>query len=143
MSVRMAREYSRAPMSNADVSRRSRIGPLVWWLGLGTTCLVTLAVSLVAYREGLAYFGIPQADKAVHISIGGALAFFLDGVLRRRTVDVGRLRIPVAALLILVPAAIEEFLQRYSPNRESSFADYAADLVGVALGVWLSRRVDR
>lgn len=130
-------------MSNAAVTRRSRIGPFVWWLGLGTTALVTLATSLVAYREGLSYWGIPQGDKAVHIGIGGALAFFLDGVVGRRTVGAGRLRFPLAAVLILVPAAIEEFLQRYSPNRESSIFDYAADVVGVALGVWLSRRIDR
>ena len=120
---------------------RPRIGPVVWWLGLAATALVALALSLVAYSKGLTFFGIPQGDKAVHIGIGGALAFFLDGVLRRRTIALGALRVPVAALLILVPAAIEEFLQRYSPNRSSSIADYLADVAGVAFGVWLSRRV--
>jgi 4-amino-4-deoxy-L-arabinose transferase-like glycosyltransferase len=124
-------------------ARPPRIATPVWWLGLGATALVTLAISFVAYSEGIAYFGIPQGDKAVHLSVGAALAFFLDGVLRRRMVGAGRVRVPLAALLVLVPAGVEELLQRYSPNRQSSFADYAADVAGVALGVWLSRRIAR
>lgn len=120
-----------------------QVSTRVWWLGLVATGLACVAVSLVAYSEGLTYGGIPQADKAVHLGFGAGLAFFLDGALKRRVVGTGRIRVPLAALAILVPAGIEEYLQRFSPNRESSFADYAADVVGVALGIWFSRRVGR
>jgi hypothetical protein len=56
-----------------------------WWIGVvlifgGAACL-----TLLAYREGLPDFiqRIPQSDKVVHFGIGGLLAFFLDGALRR------------------------------------------------------------
>lgn len=132
----MTREESERP-----ARRDPKIGPAVWWLGLATTGLATLVLSLVAYREGITY-PVPHGDKAVHLTIGGALAFFLDGVLRRRALRLGPVHAPLAAVLVLAPAGIEEILQRFSPNRSSSFADFAADIAGVALGVWLSRRVD-
>lgn len=123
---------------------RPRVGGAIYRLGLVATVFVTGVLSLIAYKEGLPFDEIlPNLDKAVHFSVGGALAFFLDGVLRRRAVRLGPLAVPLAALLVLVPAGIEEFLQRYSPNRTSSFADFAADVAGVAFGVWLSRRLGR
>ena len=123
------------------------IRPLVWWLGFATSALVAGSLSLLAYVEGIptTAAGIPQIDKVLHFTIGGMLAFFLDGLLRRRMIPArskGRVSVPLAAMLILVPAAIEEFFQRYSPNRSSSFGDFAADVAGVALAIWFSRRVD-
>jgi VanZ family protein len=115
----------------------------VWWLGLGASALVAGVLSLVAYDEGLPFDQLPQLDKAVHFGIGGALAFFLDGVLRRRQVRVGLVGIPLAALLVLIPAGIEEFLQRFSTYRMSSLGDFTADVAGVAFFVWLSRRISR
>ena len=120
-----------------------RIGPAVWWFGLGGSVLVAAVLSLVSYAEGLPFDQLPHLDKAVHFGLGGALAFFLDGVLRRRMLRVGPVGVPLAAALILVPAGIEEFLQRYSSNRTSSFGDFAADVAGVTFFVWLSRRVGR
>jgi VanZ family protein len=123
----------------------ARIRRFVWWLGFGTSALVAGSLSLLAYAEGIptTLDGVPQIDKGLHFGIGGMLAFFLDGVLRRRMLRVLSISLPLAAVVILVPAAIEELLQRFSPNRSSSFADFAADLTGVAVGVWISRRVAR
>lgn len=153
MSVRIAGEYSRSSMPDTlgsggapgelATSAPPRIGPVVWWLGLGTSVLVAASLSLVSYAEGLPFDQLPQLDKAVHFGMGGALAFFLDGVLRRRMLRVGRLALPLAAVLILLPAGIEEFLQRYSIYRTSSFGDFAADVAGVAFFIWLSRRIGR
>lgn len=105
--------------------------------------LIAASLSLVSYAEGLPFDRVPHLDKAVHFGLGGALAFFLDGVLRRRMLRIGPTAVPLAAALVLVPAGIEEFLQRYSINRTSSFGDFAADVAGVAFFVWLSRRVSR
>ena len=120
-----------------------RIGPAVWWFGLLGSGLVAAVLSLVSYSEGLPFDQVPHLDKAVHFGLGGALAFFLDGVLRRRMVRVGPLAAPLAALMVLVPAGIEEFLQRYAINRTSSLGDFSADVAGVTVFVWLSRRVSR
>ncbi len=153
MSVRITGEYSRSPMPDTlgseqtpgelATSARPRIGPAVWWLGLIACVLVGASLSIVSYAEGLPFDQVPQLDKVVHFGLGGALAFFLDGVLRRRMLRIGPIALPLAAVLVLVPAGIEEFLQRYSVNRTSSFGDYAADVVGVTFFVWLSRRASR
>ena len=120
-----------------------RIGPAVWWCGLLGSGLIAAILSLVSYSEGLPFDQVPHLDKAVHFGLGGALAFFLDGVLRRRMLRVGPVSAPLAAVMLLVPAGVEEFLQRYSIYRTSSLGDFAADVAGVTFFVWLSRRVSR
>lgn len=124
---------------------RPRVAPRVWWLGLGATFFVACVLSLDAYLEGLPaiFERVRFLDKALHFSLAGALAFFLDGSLKRRMLRIGIVAVPVAAVLLLAPLAVEEFLQRFSTNRSSSFTDYAADVAGVATLIWLSRRVDR
>lgn len=122
-----------------------RVGPVVWWFGLGATSFVAACSTWIVYREGLPerFAAIPELDKALHLGMAGALAFFLDGVLRRRALRVGRSSVPLAAVLLLVPAGIEEFFQRYSVHRSSSLGDFAADVAGVAIFIWLSRRIGR
>ncbi len=115
-----------------------------WWTGVLLISAIAGYLSVLAYAEGLprVFEIVPQTDKAVHFSIAGLLAFFLDGALRRRALFVGsRFPVPLAAILILVPAAIEEYLQRYATYRTSSIWDFTADLAGVVLLILLSRRV--
>jgi polysaccharide biosynthesis protein VpsQ len=128
-----------------DDDARPLIGPAVWWFGLAATVLVTAVLSLLSYAQGMpaAFDEVPQLDKALHFGLGGSLAFFLDGALRRRALRVGPVSLPLASVLLLVPAGIEEFLQRFSTYRTSSIADFAADVAGVTLFIWLSRRVSR
>ncbi len=117
-----------------------------WWIGLSVIIAGAGYLTLLAYREGLPeiFARIPQFDKVVHFTTAGLLVVFLDGALRNRTAfTIGGVAIPVAALLVLVPAAIEEFLQRYSVHRTSSIWDFVADLLGVVVLVALSRRVWR
>ena len=116
------------------------------WVGVGVICAAAGWLTLLAYREGLPsiFQRVPQFDKVVHFTIGGLLALFLDGALRHRSAfTIAGVAIPVAALLVLVPAGIEEFLQRYSVHRTSSIYDFVADLLGVVLLLSLSRRVRR
>jgi VanZ family protein len=119
----------------------------VSWFGLGGIVLIAGALSLQAYREGLpsAMESVPHLDKFFHFTIGGTMAFFLDILLRRRMVRIAALRvaIPLTALLLLIPAGIEEYLQRYSIYRSSSIWDFAADTAGVVFFIWLSRRLVR
>ena len=126
--------------------------------GLRWQVLVGTSIDIVAAT--LATHALPEAAAGIALlllfnigsaalllplrfGLGGALAFALDGVLRRRMLRIGPIAAPLAAILVLVPAGIEEFLQRYSINRTSSFGDFAADVVGVSFFVWLSRRLGR
>ena len=114
-----------------------------WWTGLLLVGAVAVYLSSLAYAEGLPHVFrvIPQFDKVVHFTVAGLLASFLDGALGRRVLFGGsRLAVPLGAVLILVPAGIEEYLQRYSTYRTSSIWDFAADLAGVVVLVTLSRR---
>jgi len=114
-----------------------------WWCGFGAVTAGAGYLSALAYREGLpAIFQlVPQFDKVVHFTTAGLLAFFLDGALRRRTAfSIDGRAISVAALVILVPAGVEEYLQRFSTYRTSSIWDFVADLLGVLVFIPLSRR---
>lgn len=114
-----------------------------WWTGLLLVVAGAAYLSSLAYAEGLPeiFRVVPQFDKVVHFTVTGLLAFFLDGALGRRALFPGsRVEVPLAAVAVLAPAAIEEYLQRYSVHRTSSIWDFAADLAGVVVLVTLSRR---
>lgn len=113
-----------------------------WWAGFFAVVGVALRLSLLAYEERLPEM-LRELDKVVHFTMAGLLAFFLDGALRQRAFALGRLRLPVAGTALLLVVGIEEYLQRYSVHRTSSFGDYAADVAGVVVLTWLSRRVGR
>jgi VanZ family protein len=115
-----------------------------WWTGLALVSAVAGYLTILAYSERLpAVFRlVPQFDKGVHFSIAGLLAGFLDGALRRRALfAASRFPVSLAAALVLVPAGIEEYLQRYATSRTSSIWDFAADVAGVVVLVSVSRRV--
>jgi VanZ family protein len=116
-----------------------------WWAGFGAVLAGAVCLSALAYHQGLpdVFQVVPQFDKVVHFTTGGLLVFFLDGALRRRTAfTIAARAVPLSALFILVPAGIEEYLQRYSSYRTSSIWDFVADLLGVLVFLPLSRRRD-
>lgn len=144
----------RPPLARFDRPRaerpRKKVARSFWWLGLAASVGLGLFLSALAYSEGLPRVvqETPQLDKVLHFSLTAIVGFFFDGVLARRMLDVRTrserapiARVPIAALLILVPAGIEEYLQRFTSNRTSSIYDFAADVAGVVFGIWLSRRV--
>jgi VanZ family protein len=117
-----------------------------WWMAVGVIFGGAACLTVLAYHEGLPDFiqRVPQSDKIVHFAIGGLLALFLDGALRRRNAfTIAGVAIPLAALVVLVPAGLEEYLQRYSVHRTSSIWDFVADLLGVVVALTLSRRLRR
>jgi hypothetical protein len=120
--------------------RRKPVVPVWrWWTGFAITAALAVGLTVLAYREELpSSFVTGYRDKIWHFSLSGLLTFFLDGALRRRGIGPGG-RIPLAPLLILLPAGLEEYLQRYATFRTSSFGDLAADAAGVVVFLWLSR----
>jgi VanZ family protein len=120
------------------------VAPWRWWAGFALVIAIAVYMTRLAYAGDLpsAFARIPQSDKAIHFTVTGMLAFFLDGALRRRMIFRGSaFPVPLGAVAILVPAGIEEYLQRYATLRTSSLWDFAADLAGVVVLVSLSRRL--
>ncbi len=104
----------------------------ILWPQLG---LVT-AISLVAYTGALsggrvAWLGVPGMDKVLHFTLFGLLALGVHLHTRGRTVAGGR--IPLAVLVPLLGATLEELVQATSPHRSADLADLLADLLGMLL----------
>lgn len=117
------------------------VAPWRWWAGFGVIVVIAAGMSIVSYVEGLpSVFGEGQNDKILHFLLAGLLSFFLDGALARRSVPRLGFAIPLAAVLVLVPVGLEEYLQRYAILRTSSIWDFVADIGGVACFIPLSRR---
>lgn len=85
----------------------------------------------------------PHGDKLCHFAIFGALAFFAHRALGFRTLVVFGFRIPVAPLLVLTLATVEELSQAFFPQRTLDVVDWLSDLCGITTFSWLSQRLGR
>lgn len=117
-----------------------------------TFCRAGFALQLgaVVLIASLAWLGlvptrlarIPNIDLMGHATLIGLLAFFLDGALDYRPLLRARAAwLRAAPALVLSVAGLEEFLQRFGVHRTSSWSDFAADLIGVVVLTWLSKRI--
>ena len=138
-----------------DEPRHRRIRWLLW-PQLGVVLLVTQ----------MAYLGVlpwrllawPNADKVMHFLLFGAVAFWLNLWLNGRGWTMGltnrraqgrsqdesssmprRVTVPLAVLLPLTVALVEEGMQSFSALRTASLLDLGADLLGLLFFWWLSR----
>jgi hypothetical protein len=107
-------------------------------VGYGT---MVFCIGLGAYLGVLPTFiaAVPHLDLLMHLLLIGGVAFFLDGALQQRPLYRGRGSL--AGLAVIAVAGFEEWAQRFSPRRSSTWEDFFADVIGVFLMVWLSRRV--
>jgi VanZ family protein len=125
-----------------ESERTARTRQLAWWGGFVVTLAWALLATVLAYQERMPNI-FRDHDKVVHFCVAGALAFFLDGALKRRMIGGRHVNVPMASVVLLVPMALEEYLQRYATFRTASFGDFAADFAGVVALTWLSRRAGR
>jgi hypothetical protein len=103
-------------------------------MGFAASIVLVVSMSILAYAGRVPAWVAPNDfDKVLHFSMCGALVFFLDRALGGRNAWRGTWAPPLAALLILVPVAIEEYLQRLSPVRSSSIWDFTADAAGAVV----------
>jgi hypothetical protein len=112
--------------------------------GFAAHLTLVVLISIGAYAGALptSIAAVPHLDLLGHAILIGGLAFFLDGALEHRGLLRDRAFPRLGPVLVLVAAGIEEYAQRFSPRRDSSWSDYAADVVGVCFFAWLSLRVD-
>ncbi len=103
-----------------------------WWQGLfGLALPLSLVTSLVPLR--LKQDTLEHADKLMHVGAFAGLSVLAC------LAWPGRLRIVAVGLLAY--GVLIEVLQSYFPPRTASLADVVADAVGIALGIWLTRRL--
>lgn len=117
--------------------------PFIWpwflWPQLAIAFLATL----------MAYLGIlpthllrwPYADKVIHFVLFGALAFWLNLWLRGRTIQIRDWAVPVALLILIAAAIVEESLQGLSSLRTLGWGDLLSNILGLVVFWWLSQQV--
>jgi VanZ family protein len=94
---------------------------------------LVVALSIVAYRGGVPGFVAAHgADKVLHAAMGFTLALLLTRALRGRAL--------LAAAVVFVPIALDEYLQRFSATRTSDWSDLIADIVGIGIATVVSKR---
>lgn len=104
--------------------------------------LASFALFLVVVFVG-AYSGlipteiraIPYYDSIGHFVLYGLLAFFATAAYQR-LLKVGRIRIPMAIVIVSSIAVVDEFTQTFSTMRTFSYTDLGWGLFGVMV-VWL------
>lgn len=101
-----------------------------------------VAIAVGAYTGALptSLPNFPHADLVGHALLIGVLALLVDGVLGWSAPRLAGW-LHVGPALVLVVAGVEEWAQRFSTRRTSSWSDFAADVVGVCFFCWLGARL--
>jgi len=86
---------------------------------------------------------VPHIDLLFHAILIGLLGAFLDGSLGFRRLTPGLPFPRLGAALVILAAGIEEYAQRFSPRRTSTYSDFIADVVGVLFFSWLAKLARR
>jgi VanZ family protein len=88
-----------------------------------------VGVSVAAYAGMVPPFvSAHGVDKVLHAATGATLTWLLARVLGGR--------VWLAALLVLLPLATDEYFQRFSATRSSDWADLGADGLGAAVAIF-------
>ena len=101
------------------------------WL-LWPQAALVVVVTWLAYLHLLPPGGLlslPYADKVLHFTLFGLVAFFAELWLRGRRIG----PVPVAIALPMGLAALEELAQTLSPHRTADLTDLLCDLAGMCL----------
>lgn len=93
---------------------------------------LVIALSCFAYAGGAPGFVAAHGlDKVLHAAMGFTLTFLLA---RARPGQA-----PLAGVVVFLPIALDEYLQRFSASRSSDWNDLLADVIGITAAVLLTR----
>lgn len=118
-------------------------GWLRWavWLQLALVLVITLLAYTGLMPRGWG-LGLPHADKLLHLILFGLLSFFLHLWLGGRWISFRlstyRPALPLAGLLVLGGAAVEELLQLLSRRRSADPVDLMCDVAGIVAAIGLA-----
>ena len=108
-------------------------------------------VAVIIIISQIAYMGLlplhllqwPLADKVMHFLLFGAVVFWLNLWLKGQAIRLGMWSIPIAILVPLTFALLEEGAQAFSPIRSVDIFDLISDLAGMLFFWGLSYKVFR
>ncbi|MFO0589813.1 MAG: hypothetical protein U0441_19895 [Polyangiaceae bacterium] len=112
-------------------------------IALATHILIIVAIDAGAYTGLLPHEiqGLPGFDKLMHFLLVGTFGALLDASLGHRPI----VRVPwvprVGPGIALALAGTEEFMQRFSPRRSSSWGDLIANYTGILVLSWVVKRI--
>jgi VanZ family protein len=115
------------------------------WLTVLFTVFI-IAVVILADNGKLAslhfIYDFPNGDKAGHFILFGILAFLLDLTFFQALPRADRKRVAfMIGLVLALLIGLEEFSQKFIPERTSSLFDLLASYIGVFFFSWLALRI--
>jgi VanZ family protein len=94
---------------------------------------------------GARYWGwlanVPMGDKFCHCAFMFTLSALANLALRCRAIRLGRQTLLVGTVIVTIVVVAEEFSQIWIPGRNFDLLDLSADLVGIACGALIARRL--
>lgn len=81
---------------------------------------------------------VPGIDKAAHLFLYGVLGATLH---RGGTRGPVRVEVPILLAMGAAYGAADEWHQSFVAGRDASVLDWAADVAGVAAGIWIASRL--
>ena len=124
------------PVPPASLLRFYRIG-----LFCHTALIVAIAAGAYAGVLPTQIKVLPFYDLVMHFLLVGMFGFFLDAALAHRPIVAAPFVPRLGPAIALLLAAAEEYLQRLSPRRSSSWGDFAANAAGILVCAWLAKRL--
>jgi VanZ family protein len=113
-------------MTSFVAHARHRYAPFI------LACATVVALSLVAYAGHVpAFVAAHGIDKVLHAAMSLTLTALLARGLRGRAL--------LAAVVVITPLAIDEYMQRFSASRSSDYGDLVADALGVMIAIAIVR----
>lgn len=115
------------------MSELRRWGPSIAW---GALILTATSLPGALFKDAPV---IPGADKVVHATMYGILAFLAWRAGSASESKPSFLRAVLVLMAVAFFAAADEWHQQYVPGRSTEVADWLADMAGAAAGITLSR----
>ncbi len=109
------------------------------WLHLAFVGVVSVVAYLDLLRALSGTLELPGLDKVLHFVLIGGVAYWWTLGWNDPRVVVGGRALPLAVMVPLGLATLEEGLQFFSPYRNADLFDWLADLCGL-LAFWLLAR---
>ena len=109
------------------------------------TCYVAIliTISVLAYNHKIPAIitKIPYYDIIGHFLLFGIAALLANRALKRKVIKIFIIFVPLGPAIITLIVFTEEFLQRFSQYRSSSYTDLIADICGILFFYYLDKHL--
>ena len=104
---------------------------------------ILIAISVLAYNHKIPAIitKIPYYDIIGHFLLFGIAGLLAHRALKRKVIKIFIICVPLGPAIITLIVFAEEFFQRFSQYRSSSYADIIADICGILFFYYLDKRL--